>query len=151
MCINWQVTLLNERWVGGFVNHYRFLLGDEILLEEELLIEGLVLLNQIIEPSSVRALSMAQRGIFNWGGTLLLPMMIVVKNGGSLTVVVAVISPSLIVRRLLALVRVFSILECLTLGELCHMKVMIRDPGDLVCLLVIDGSAKTTSWVFLRQ
>lgn len=63
----------------------------------------------------------------------------------------AVISPSLIVRLVLALVRVFSILECLTLGELCHVKVMIRDPGDLVSLLVIDGSAKTTSWVILRQ
>jgi len=65
--------------------------------------------------------------------------------------VMAVISPSLIVRRVLGLVRVFSILEFLTLGELSHVKVMIRDPGDLVCLLVIDGSAKTTSWVFLGQ
>jgi hypothetical protein len=151
MCINRQVTLLNYWWVGSFINHHRFLLGYEVFLEEELLIEGLVLLNQIIEPARVSALSMTQRGIFNGRTTLLLPVIIVVKNGGSLTVVVAVISPSLIVRRLLALVRVFSILECLTLGELCHMKVMIRDPGDLVCLLVIDGSAKTTSWVFLRQ
>jgi len=82
MCINWQVTLLNDRWVGGFVNHHRFLLGDEVLLEEELLIEGLVLLNQIVKPSSVHALSIAQRGIFNWGATLLLPAMIVVKDGG---------------------------------------------------------------------
>ena len=151
MCINWQVTLLNYWWVGGFINHHRFLLGDEILLEEELLIKVLVLLNQIVEPASVSALSMGQRGIFNGRATLLLPMIIVVKDGGSLTEMVAVISPILIVRRLLALVRVFSILECLTLGKLCHMKVMIRDPGDLVCLLVIDGSTKTTSWVFLGQ
>ena len=152
MCINRQVTLLNYWWVGSFVNHHRFLLGYEVLLEEELLIEGLVLLNQIVEPARVRALSMTQRGIFNGRATLLLPVIIVVKDGGSQTVVVAVISPSLIVRRVLALVRVFSILEVLvTLGELCHVKVMIRDPGDLVCLLIIDGCAKTTSGVFLGQ
>ena len=52
----------------------------EVLLEEELLIEGLVLLNQIVEPARVRALSMTQRGIFHGGATLLLPMMIVVKD-----------------------------------------------------------------------
>ena len=80
MCINRQVTLLNYWWVGSFVNHHRFLLGYEVLLEEELLIEGLVLLNQIVEPARVRALSMTQRGIFHGGATLLLPMMIVVKD-----------------------------------------------------------------------
>jgi hypothetical protein len=80
VCINWQVTLLNYWWVGGFVNHHRFLFGDEIFLEQELLIEGLVLLNQIVEPSSVRALSMAQRDIFSGRATLLLPVMIIVKD-----------------------------------------------------------------------
>ena len=82
MCINWQVALLNYWWVGGFVNHHRFLLRDEVFLEQELLIEGLVLLNQIVEPARVRALRMAQRGIFNGRATLLLSMIIVVKDGG---------------------------------------------------------------------
>jgi hypothetical protein len=50
----------------------------------------------------------------------------------------------------MALGRVFSILEVLALGELCHMKVMFRDPGDLLCLLIINSCPETSSGVFLR-
>jgi len=94
---------------------------------------------------------MAQRLIFDRRATLLLPMMIVVKDGWSQPVVLAVVSPSLRVRRVVVAGRVFSILEVLAFGELCHMKVMVRDPGDRLCLLIINCCPKTSHGVFLRQ
>ena len=94
---------------------------------------------------------MAQWLIFHRRVTLLLPMMIVIKDGGSQAVVLAVVSPSLRVRKMLVAGRVFSILEVLALGELCHMKVMVRDPGDRLCLLIINGCPKTSRGVFLRE
>ena len=85
------VTLLNQRWVGGFVDHHhRFLLGDEVLLEKEFLIEGLVLLDQIVEPAALGSLSRQRWLIFNGRVALLLSMVIIVKDGGSHTVVVLV-------------------------------------------------------------
>ena len=86
-----MVTLLNQRWVGGFVDHHhRFLLGDEVLLEKEFLIEGLVLLDQIVEPAALGSLSRQRWLIFNGRVALLLSMVIIVKDGGSHTVVVLV-------------------------------------------------------------
>lgn len=121
------------------------------------MIESLILLYQIVEPASIRALIMTQGVIFSGRATLLLPMMIVVKDRGSQAVVFIVIYPSrlMVKRMVLALSRVFTfqqvVLLLLTFVELCHVKVMVRDSWNLLSLLIVNGCPKTSSGVLLRQ